>query len=139
MSSNKQKREQLAAKKLRKLQRKQDAETRETSRTIDFEGIARGLAPIDRSKLRSASIMPSWGIPTFRGKYYLDYRFNCKDCGKTEVWTGAQQKWWHEEIGGNIEQIAVRCRDCRMKERLRKEEARHVHMAGIAAKGKNPA
>jgi hypothetical protein len=29
-----------------------------------------------------------------RPLYYLDVPFSCIDCGKSEVWTAAQQKWW---------------------------------------------
>ena len=39
----------------------------------------------------------SYGAPDFvyRG-YYVDRPFRCRDCGKGEVWTGTQQKWWYE-------------------------------------------
>jgi len=47
--------------------------------------------------------------------YYKDTEFICRDCGKKEVWTVAQQKLWYEEWGGNPEAVAVRCRDCRLK------------------------
>lgn len=35
----------------------------------------------------------SYGVPDFvtRG-YYVDMSFRCVDCGKDEVWSGAQQK-----------------------------------------------
>jgi len=28
--------------------------------------------------------------------FYVDKPFVCRDCGKAEVWTAAQQKWWYE-------------------------------------------
>lgn len=83
--------------------------------------------------------MPTSIVPTLNGHYYLNWSFVCKDCGKREVWTGAQQKWWHEVIGGDIERIAVRCRDCRTKERHRKEEARRIHLEGLQRKAQNKA
>lgn len=39
----------------------------------------------------------SYGAPDFvtRG-FYVDRPFRCKDCGKDQVWTATQQKWWYE-------------------------------------------
>src|SRR6266852_5856948 len=33
--------------------------------------------------------------------YYLDQPFECRACGKQEVWTAAHQKWWYEVAKGN--------------------------------------
>lgn len=82
----------------------------------------------DWSKLKSPSCMPNF--PT----YYFDREFTCKDCGKVDVWTPLQQKWWYEQVGGNIETTAIRCRPCRIKERIRKAEARRIHLEGIKNK-----
>jgi len=60
--------------------------------------------------------------------------FRCADCGKEEVWTGSQQKWWYEIAKGFVYSSAVRCRACRRKERARRDEARRVHLEGIARK-----
>ncbi len=57
-------------------------------------------------------------------EYYYDLEFQCVDCGKQEIWTAAQQKWWYEEAGGYFFATAIRCRNCRKKERERKKEAR---------------
>lgn len=57
-------------------------------------------------------------------EYYYDIEFTCTDCGKLEVWTAPQQKWWYEEAGGYFFSGAVRCRGCREKERERKRMAR---------------
>jgi hypothetical protein len=74
----------------------------------------------------------SYGIPDFveRG-YYVDRPFVCKDCGKSEVWTATQQKWWYETAKGDVWTIAVRCRPCRRREQARKAEARRVHFKGV--------
>lgn len=45
--------------------------------------------------------------------YYRDYEFNCADCGKPQVWTAADQKWWYEVAKGPIYSQAKRCRECR--------------------------
>ncbi|WP_343224876.1 zinc-ribbon domain containing protein [Luteolibacter luteus] len=60
--------------------------------------------------------------------------FTCKDCGKQEVWTAGQQKWWHEQMGGDVETTAVRCRNCRAKERARKAEVNRVREEGLERK-----
>ena len=52
----------------------------------------------------------SWGGPVMA---YFDIAFRCCDCGKEEVWTAAQQKWYYEEAKGSLYAKAVRCRDCR--------------------------
>lgn len=49
--------------------------------------------------------------------YYRDRAFNCQDCGQAQVWSAAQQKWWYEEIGGNLYSQATRCRACRQAHR----------------------
>ena len=57
-------------------------------------------------------------------EFYYDIEFTCIDCGKLEVWTASQQKWWYEEAGGYFFSGAVRCRSCREKEHERKRMAR---------------
>jgi hypothetical protein len=53
----------------------------------------------------------SYGPPLL---YYEDQEFQCRDCGKAQVWTAEQQKWWYEVAKGSILSQAVRCRDCRV-------------------------
>jgi len=57
-----------------------------------------GSAPV---KKEWCVLAGSYRVPEFidRG-YYLDQEFVCKDCGKHEVWTATQQKWWYEVAGG---------------------------------------
>ena len=86
------------------------------------------IIAVDRSKVFSRSVCPR--IPD----YYRDTWFTCKDCGEQELWTAKQQKIWHEEQGGEIEAIAIRCHACRCKEKLRRETARKIHLEGIARK-----
>ena len=77
----------------------------------------------------------SYGIPDFvTREFYVDRDFRCKDCGKAEVWTASQQKWWYEIAKGDVWTMAVRCRPCRRRERERKAEARRVHQEGVARK-----
>ena len=80
----------------------------------------------------------SYSDPEFiqRGTY-LDLAFTCLDCGKQEVWTATQQKWWYEVAKGNLFTRAARCRPCRRKQQARKAEARRVHLDGVAKKRQN--
>jgi Probable zinc-ribbon domain len=77
----------------------------------------------------------SYGAPDFvtRG-FYVDRPFRCKDCGKDQVWTATQQKWWYEVVKGFAWSTAIRCRACRRKERERQANARQVHLEGTARK-----
>ena len=77
----------------------------------------------------------SYGTPDFvvRG-YYADMTFTCKECGKPQVWTATQQKWWYESAKGDVWTIAVLCSPCRRRERERKGTARKIHLEGLAKK-----
>ena len=44
---------------------------------------------------------------------YQDMEFTCEVCGKQEVWTAEEQKWWYEVAKGHLFTRATRCRDCR--------------------------
>lgn len=77
----------------------------------------------------------SYGVTDFvRRGYYLDKPFTCATCGKREVWTAAQQKWWYEVAKGETLSVAKHCRACRKREQTRRAEARRVHMEGLARK-----
>lgn len=73
----------------------------------------------------------SYGIPDFvEREFYVDRPFVCKDCGKSEVWTATQQKWWYETAKGDVWTVAVR-RPCRRRERERKAQARRIQSQGL--------
>ena len=77
----------------------------------------------------------SYGAPDFvyRG-YYVDRPFRCIDCGKEEIWTGTQQKWWYEIAKGFVYTTAVRCRLCRHKKREQSEKSGRIHLEGLERK-----
>jgi hypothetical protein len=78
----------------------------------------------------------SYGAPDFvRRGYYIDVPFRCAGCGKEQVWTGSQQKWWYEVAKGFVYSTATRCRSCRRRERERRDDARRIHLAGVKRKG----
>ena len=80
---------------------------------------AQGLAPIDKPRLFSRSLIGSFGVRTFAGCFYQNHEFTCRDCGAKQVWTGRQQKWWYEGCQGQVYSTAIRCRACRLNERIR--------------------
>lgn len=63
--------------------------------------------------------------------FYEDQTFRCKDCGAEQTWSAPDQQWYHEEVGGLIWRRAVRCRPCRIRERIRRAEARRIHLDGL--------
>lgn len=56
--------------------------------------------------------------------HYVDLEFTCKDCGRHEVWTAKQQKWYYEVAKGSLFATAVRCRECRNRLEDEKESQR---------------
>ena len=63
--------------------------------------------PADKSRL--SHINTYGALPD----YYIDKPFQCRDCGKEEIWRAADQKWYFEEAKGHIDALAVRCNACR--------------------------
>ncbi len=128
MKSNKQRRQEIKAQRLRRAERQiqiRRVNARPFNRPV-------GTEPVTPALLRCNN---SYGIPDFvqRG-YYQDRPFRCKDCGIEEVWTAAQQRWWYEVAQGDVWTVAVRCRPCRQRERERKAEAQRIHGEGLAVK-----
>jgi Probable zinc-ribbon domain len=124
MKSNKQRRAEIMA---RRDQRK--ARSIKPPARVCFEREALAVDP---------NMLPppgSYRAPPFSERgYYLPHPFKCKCCGKEEIWTAAQQKWWYEKALGNWSAVAVRCRACRAEERVRKMEARATSLAGFLKK-----
>jgi len=91
---------------------------------------------VNPSQLRPTN---SYGTPDFVSRgYYIDFPFRCKDCGKAEVWTPTQQRWWYEVAKGDVWTVATRCRPCRKRELLRRTTARETAEAGMARKRMKP-
>ncbi|HZY89953.1 MAG TPA: zinc-ribbon domain containing protein [Gemmataceae bacterium] len=128
MKSGKQRRAELDARK--KVRAAKSAAERAVAARAALARAAAGGAPVNREALAPHN---SYGEPDFvtRG-LYLDRPFGCIDCGKAEVWTARQQKWWYEVAKGEVFTTARRCRACRRRERERRAEARRVHLEGLA-------
>ncbi len=113
--------------------RRLSAAERKTKRnTHRFQKSLNRRMVVDEARLAPSN---SYDQPEFlkRG-YYEDKPFTCRNCGKDEVWTASQQKWWFEIARGDIFTQASRCRNCRRRERERHAEARRIHLEGLAAK-----
>src|SRR5689334_5847440 len=62
--------------------------------------------PADRSRLGHIN---TYGVLP---EYYVDKPFQCRDCGKEEIWRAQDQKWYYEVAKGHIDATAVRCAAC---------------------------
>ena len=125
MKSGKQRRAEISAKRKK----------RTAKRTP--QGTLSEPAPYRMIPVNEALLAPnnSYGVPDFvRRGSYIDLPFRCVDCGTEEIWTGTQQKWWYEVAKGFAYSTAIRCRSCRRKERERRDEARRIHVEGLAKK-----
>jgi predicted RNA-binding Zn-ribbon protein involved in translation (DUF1610 family) len=99
--------------------------------------VTSGTAPCNSELLAPSN---SYGTPAFvQCGYYMDVLFKCQDCAKEEIWRATQQKWWYEVAKGNVETRATRCNACRRVERERRNEARRVHLEGVARKNASKA
>jgi len=109
-----------------------EALVRAKSRAAERVRRLKGQVLVNPTLLRPTN---SYDIPDFvQREFYVDRPFVCKDCGKAEVWTATQQKWWYETARGDVWTVAVRCRPCRRRERERKTEVRRIQLEGIAKK-----
>ena len=123
--SNKQRAAELKAKRAARTVKLAKRETADALAYKEAIGPPLGSVPVSRDKLNfedyyfgyNGELFPQ---PSFLARgYYLDKPFVCKSCGKDEVWTATQQKWWYEIAKGSAVTTARFCRPCRRKERER--------------------
>ncbi|MCC9606582.1 zinc-ribbon domain-containing protein [Blastopirellula sp. JC732] len=138
MKSNRQKREQLKAKRARKAQRAHYAailrgEVRPANAPLINTPIVfkPGNVPCDRSQLAPFG---TYSPPAFYENGYDDISYRCADCGVEDVWTAKNQKWWYEVIKGAIYSGAKRCLACRIKRRKIRADANERRLAGLERK-----
>ena len=125
MKSGKQRRLEIRNRRAKRGARLRERELQQKIRPLE-------RAPVNVEALASYK---SYGTPAFvmRG-YYQNIPFRCQGCGKDEIWTAMQQKWWYEVAKGYVYSTASFCRPCRKKEQARRTEARRVHLEGIERK-----
>src|SRR6185295_3087039 len=89
MKSGKQRRLEIVARR-----KKLAVKRRAIATAVELRNTPSRMVPVNEELLAPNN---SYGAPAFvtRG-YYVDIAFRCVDCGKEEVWTGSQQKWWYE-------------------------------------------
>jgi hypothetical protein len=136
MKSNKQRRAELTAK--REARRKKEAKQQAANQALkqQLRRNPKAKRPVKVNTLELARDNSySFKEPHFvKSGLYVDIPFRCRDCGKKEIWTATQQKWWYEVAKGGRWTTATRCRNCRRRERQRVAEARRVHREGLARK-----
>lgn len=135
MTSGKEKRQALKARRTVKrdaarAERQAELARRRRQRLLDEVDV--NAVAVDAEKLAGYQ---SYSVPLYvtRG-FYVPIPFTCKDCGKAEVWTPRQQKWWYEEAKGEPFSSAVRCRPCRRRLRDRKTAQKRASEVGRARK-----
>jgi len=88
-----------------------EQELREAERVLNLTPVQQQNHPsavrADHSKL--SHINTYGNLPD----YYLDQPFTCRKCGKREIWTAKDQKWYYEEAKGHIDARAIECHNCR--------------------------
>ena len=126
MKSNKQRRLEIKAKRLKRAKKLQNLDTRQKTNELPS-----GSVLADHKELIHNS---TYGLLPV---YYIDVPFICSDCGTEEIWTAKQQKWWYEIAKGHIDSCAIRCYSCRKK--IRDEKAlQKRHMEEMAVKKPHP-
>ena len=125
MKSNKQRKSEI---KLRRWQRQQ-AQREAAKPTLN--PLPAGVLQADMARL--AQLNGACSYFWHRG-YYEDRAYCCRDCGADCVWTARDQKWWYEQVQGNLDSVAVRCRPCNAKFRAwRQSHCNTPEMAALRA------
>lgn len=89
------------------MNRKRRQRRREAQRPQEESNLPAGAIPADPDRQTPNN---SYTPPP---RYYVDREFECVDCGRREIWTATQQKWYYEVAGGSLYATAVRCHACR--------------------------
>lgn len=120
-TSNKLKRAELMKK--RELRRREMEKQRQAK--LAKEGPRRHKKKLAEGTV-AADISQQVLINSYSGQpaYYVDQPFACVDCGRDEVWTATQQKWYYEFAKGSLYGRAVRCRACRRRVREQRDAQR---------------
>lgn len=130
MKSGKQRRKEIIAARARRGEKRMAI-----AQAHEFKHSPYRFVPVNEKSLASNN---SYDVPAFvRRGYYVDMPCCWVDCGKSEVWTGTQQKWWYEVAKGFAYSTAVRCRLCRRKKREQSAESRRIHLEGIERKARS--
>jgi hypothetical protein len=91
-----------------------EAEVREAAERLAARR-ARG-APVDPGRIPPYPEVLREADGSYRD-FFEDVEFTCRDCGREQVWTASDQKWWFEVAGGSLYSGAARCGACRAARR----------------------
>jgi Probable zinc-ribbon domain len=127
MTSGKQRREEIQVRRAARTARRDKLEEAARWKQMEARGVLVNAAALAPNKSYGAAAF------VYRG-YYVDVPFRCKDCGKDEIWTATQQKWWYEVAKGFAYSTAIRCRACRRKQQAHRTASRRTHLEGVARK-----
>ncbi len=132
MKSGKQRRAELAEKKKALTAKQKEKSGAAALHMARQRAVKTNGVPVNRDALALHACARS---PEFvKLGFYVDVPFECVECGRAQIWTATQQKWWYEVAHGDVWTIARRCRECRRSERERRESARRDYFDGIARK-----
>lgn len=92
----------------------------QTVTSYDYDHDYRPPLPLGavRGEPRAQHFCPMCHIPRY---FYVDQARRCVSCGCDFVFSGAEQKYWFENLKFHFDSVAIRCLDCRRK--LRGERA----------------
>jgi len=130
MKSNKQRKLEIKAKRLKRAEAKK-ANAYQGFISFNTKPLEENAVEANHSELTHNHPLASLPL------YYVDKPFKCRDCGCIEVWTASRQKWWYEVAKGLIESTAIRCRACRIKKKIEKEQQK-THREVMAKKTPHP-
>lgn len=82
-----------------------------------------------RGDLRKQHFCPMCHVPRY---FYVDQERHCVECGRDFVFSAGEQKFWYEDLKFHFDSVAIRCQDCRRKQRTK----RALHAAVARAKSK---
>ncbi len=72
---------------------------------------------------------PMCNVPRY---FFVDQERRCVECGHEFVFSASEQKFWYEDLKFHFDSVAIRCQDCRRKQRSKK----NLHAAVARAKSK---
>jgi len=108
-----------------------DAKGREV-RGLDYDRDYRPPMPRGavRGDVRRQHFCPMCHVPRY---FYVDQERRCVECGCAFVFSAREQKYWYEELRFHFDSVAVRCPECRRKQRTGKA----LHAAVARAKSRS--
>lgn len=72
---------------------------------------------------------PAFHVPKY---FYVDEQRDCVGCGEPFTFSGKEQQFWYEQLGFNLNSVAIRCRSCRAVRRRTAQYGRQIGRARAA-------